>query len=147
VPSTFSEAFGMVLAEAACCGAVPLSAAHSGLAEVSAILAPAVPDSLRPLLSFGLGPDIVRELGSDLARCLALATDSRETWQRARASLADVAQEEFGWHRVAREVIVAAQGRLPDLFLGAAGLAVPTPVMHARLICDLSVGVASGGML
>ena len=123
VPSTFSEAFGMVLAEAACCGAVPLSAAHSGLAEVSAILTPAVPDSLRPLLSFGLGPDIVRELGSDLARCLTLATDSRETWQKARASLAGVAQAEFGWHRVAREVIVAAQGRLPDLFLGAAGLA------------------------
>ena len=35
VPSTFPEAFGMVAAEAAACGALPISAAHSGLAEVS----------------------------------------------------------------------------------------------------------------
>ena len=31
VPSTFPEAFGMVAAEAAACGALPISAAHSGL--------------------------------------------------------------------------------------------------------------------
>src|SRR3954447_18956335 len=35
VPSTWPEAFGMVAAEAASCGALPVSAAHSGLAEVS----------------------------------------------------------------------------------------------------------------
>ena len=39
VPSTFPEAFGMVAAEAAACGALPVSAAHSGLAEVSEALA------------------------------------------------------------------------------------------------------------
>ena len=39
VPSTFPEAFGMVAAEAAACGALPVSAAHSGLAEVTAPLA------------------------------------------------------------------------------------------------------------
>ncbi len=43
VPSTFPEAFGMVAAEAAACGALPVSAAHSGLAEVSGTLAAAVP--------------------------------------------------------------------------------------------------------
>ena len=42
VPSTFPEAFGMVAAEAAACGALPVSAAHSGLAEVSAALAAGV---------------------------------------------------------------------------------------------------------
>jgi hypothetical protein len=32
----------VVLAEAACCGSVPLSADHSGLGEVTALLSPAV---------------------------------------------------------------------------------------------------------
>ena len=40
MPSTFPEAFGMVAAEAAACGAFPLSANHSGMAEVTARLAP-----------------------------------------------------------------------------------------------------------
>ena len=35
-PSTFPEAFGMVAAEAAACGALPVSSDHSGLAEVTA---------------------------------------------------------------------------------------------------------------
>ena len=39
MPSTFPESFGMVAAEAAACGALPISAAHSGLAEVSRVLA------------------------------------------------------------------------------------------------------------
>ena len=43
VPSTFPESFGMVAAEAAACGALPISADHSGLAEVSRTLAAAVP--------------------------------------------------------------------------------------------------------
>src|SRR5207302_8270729 len=43
VPSTFPEAFGMVAAEAAACGALPISAGHSGLAEVSGPLARAGP--------------------------------------------------------------------------------------------------------
>ena len=44
MPSTFPEAFGMVAVEAAACGALPLSARHSGMAEVTATLAPALPD-------------------------------------------------------------------------------------------------------
>ena len=42
-PSTFPEAYGMVAAEAAACGVLPVSAGHSGAAEVSAMLAAAVP--------------------------------------------------------------------------------------------------------
>ena len=38
-PSTFPEAFGMVAAEAAAAGVLPVSAAHSGAAEVSRALA------------------------------------------------------------------------------------------------------------
>ena len=55
VPSTFPEAFGMVAAEAACCGALPLSASHSGLAEVTATLAEAVEPGIAALLSFERG--------------------------------------------------------------------------------------------
>ena len=35
MPSTFPEAFGMVAAEAAACGVLPVSAGHSGMLEVS----------------------------------------------------------------------------------------------------------------
>ena len=42
MPSTFPEAFGMVAAEAAACGALPVVAGHSGLAEVARSLAAAV---------------------------------------------------------------------------------------------------------
>ena len=57
MPSTFPEAFGMVAAEAAACGALPLSAGHSGMAEVTAMLAPALEPDLRELLSFEVGPE------------------------------------------------------------------------------------------
>ena len=43
MPSTFPEAFGMVAAEAAACGALPVSAGHSGMLEVSRKLAEALP--------------------------------------------------------------------------------------------------------
>src|SRR5206468_6814638 len=59
VPSTFPESFGMVAVEAAACGALPVSAAHSGLLEVSRTLAPVVDESVRPLLSFERGPGAV----------------------------------------------------------------------------------------
>src|SRR5256714_956750 len=62
VPSTWPEAFGMVAAEAASCGALPVSAAHSGLAEVSKILADALPQDLRPLPSFELADDAVEQI-------------------------------------------------------------------------------------
>src|SRR6185436_16455078 len=52
VPSTFPEAFGMVAVEAAACGALPISAAHSGLAEVSDVLAGEVPTAAAKLLAF-----------------------------------------------------------------------------------------------
>ena len=72
VPSTFPEAFGMVAAEAAACGALPLSAAHSGLAEVTATLAEALEPDLRDLLSFERGPGAVEAI-AERAGALAVA--------------------------------------------------------------------------
>jgi glycosyltransferase involved in cell wall biosynthesis len=115
VPSTFPEAFGMVVAEAACCGSVPVSAAHSGLAEVTAVLGPAVGEDLRPLLSFELGPDVVREIASNLAWWLTFASDTPDAWARATASLGELARTGFGWPDVASGVAAAAQGRLSGL--------------------------------
>ncbi|MEX2194507.1 MAG: glycosyltransferase [Thermoleophilaceae bacterium] len=112
VPSTFPEAFGMVAAEAACCGALPLSAAHSGLAEVTARLAPALRVPLRDLLAFEPGPGAVEEIAAKLVRWLRLGADERS---EAAAALSAAARELFGWEQVADGVIAAARGRLDGL--------------------------------
>jgi glycosyltransferase involved in cell wall biosynthesis len=112
VPSTFPEAFGMVAAEAAACGVLPLSAAHSGLTEVSAALAPALDERLRPLLAFELGPGAVEEIARKLADWLELEPRERRA---AGAALAAAAADQFGWEHVAERVIAAAEGRLDQL--------------------------------
>ncbi len=112
MPSTFPEAFGMVAAEAAACGALPLSANHSGMAEVTATLAPALPEALRPLLSFDVGPGAVEEIAAKLIAWLTLDPAERE---RARAALAAEAAGRYSWESVAEGVIAAAQGRLDAL--------------------------------
>ena len=127
VPSTFPEAFGMVAAEGAACGALPLSAAHSGLAEVTAVLAEGLGAELHPLLSFARGPSAVDEIAAKLVEWLGLDEDER---RRASASLSETARGRFGWESVAEGVIAAALGRLDQL-----------PQVPAR---GASPGVASG---
>ena len=112
VPSTFPEAFGMVAVEAAACGALPLSAAHSGLAEVTRTLAPAIDEQLRPLLSFERAPGAVEEIAAKLRAWLATPDEPRE---RARAALSELARRRYGWESVAEGVIAAAEGRLDEL--------------------------------
>jgi glycosyltransferase involved in cell wall biosynthesis len=112
VPSTFPEAFGMVAVEAAACGALPLSAAHSGLAEVTRQLREAVDEPVRPLLSFERAPGAVEEIASKLREWLAMAPHERD---RARFALSEEARRRFGWEGVAQGVIAAAEGRLDEL--------------------------------
>ncbi len=112
VPSTFPEAFGMVAAEAAACGVLPLSAAHSGLAEVSEALAEAVPAQVAPLLSFAVDDDAVQTLAERLIGWLELDPDLRS---RAREGLVATVAERWSWDRVGRGVIAAAQGALKEL--------------------------------
>src|SRR5215212_3564328 len=52
VPSIFPEAFGMVAAEAAAAGSLPLVARHSGLAEIADGLAAHYPAELKDLVAF-----------------------------------------------------------------------------------------------
>jgi glycosyltransferase involved in cell wall biosynthesis len=112
VPSTWPEAFGMVAAEAASCGALPVSAAHSGLAEVSKILAESLPEDLRPLLSFELADDAVEQIADRLVRWMQLDPGERAAACRA---LSDTARERFSWEGVAGGVVAAAEGRLDAL--------------------------------
>jgi glycosyltransferase involved in cell wall biosynthesis len=112
VPSTFPESFGMVAVEAAACGVLPLSAAHSGLAEVTRALAAAVEPEVRGLLSFDVGPTAVEEIAAKLTTWLELSEGKRD---RARRALSEVARERYGWERVAEGAIAAAFGRLDDL--------------------------------
>jgi glycosyltransferase involved in cell wall biosynthesis len=112
VSSTFPEAFGMVAAEAAACGVLPISAAHSGLAEVSAQLAEALPVEARPWLSFSLDGDPVRELADRIVAWLCAPEEVRAA---SREALVATAGERFSWEGVARGVIDAAEGRLGRL--------------------------------
>jgi glycosyltransferase involved in cell wall biosynthesis len=106
MPSTFPEAFGMVAAEAAACGVLPLSAGHSGMAEVTATLAPALQEDLRALLSFEVGPRAVEEIAGKLVTWLTLDPAERE---RAKSALAAEAARRYSWESVAEGVIAAAQ--------------------------------------
>jgi glycosyltransferase involved in cell wall biosynthesis len=107
MPSTFPESFGMVAAEAAACGALPLSANHSGMAEVTATLRPALPEHLRHMMSFDVGPEAVSEIASKLVEWLELDPAERDA---ARAALAAEAARRYSWESVADGVIEAASG-------------------------------------
>ena len=112
VPSTFPEAFGMVAAEAAACGALPVVADHSGLAEVAHTLGAAVPAAARPWLTFRVGPGAVRELAGHLSAWLEAPDELRAA---TRAAIVATAHETYSWDGVARGVIAAALGQLDDL--------------------------------
>jgi glycosyltransferase involved in cell wall biosynthesis len=112
VPSTFPEAFGMVAAEAAACGALPISAAHSGLAEVSTVLAGAVPESAAQWLSFAVDDRAVESLAAALVGWLQADGELRK---RTRAGLVATVRERWSWEGVARGAIAATQGELDGL--------------------------------
>jgi glycosyltransferase involved in cell wall biosynthesis len=112
VPSTFPEAFGMVAAEAAACGALPVSAGHSGLLEVSRVLARAVPEQAAPLLSFDVDDGAVPALAARVVGALQLPARVRA---RTREGLVATVRERWSWEGVARGVIAAARRELDGL--------------------------------
>jgi glycosyltransferase involved in cell wall biosynthesis len=100
VPSIFPEAFGMVAAEAAAGGSLPLVARHSGLAEVAAGLEAEYPPDRRALASFETGDahDLARKLG------ILLALGPEERRQLAAAARRAVL-ERWSWERVAERLL------------------------------------------
>ncbi|HET9152923.1 MAG TPA: glycosyltransferase family 4 protein [Solirubrobacterales bacterium] len=112
MPSTFPEAFGMVAVEAAACGALPVSAGHSGMREVSRQLAAALPPSVGPLVSFPVGPGAVEAIAARLSAWLSLPQAVRE---EARAALVETVGRLWSWEGVARGVLAAARGDVREL--------------------------------
>jgi glycosyltransferase involved in cell wall biosynthesis len=107
MPSTFPESFGMVAAEAAACGALPVSAAHSGMLEVSRQLAAALPAEIGRLTSFPVDAGAVEAIAERLDAWLSLPEPRRAA---ARQALVATAGRLWSWEGVARGVIAAAQG-------------------------------------
>lgn len=109
MPSTFPEAFGMVTVEAAACGALPVSAAHSGMLEVSRQLAADLPAEVAELTSFGVEPGAVEAIASRLDRWLGLPEADRDA---ARQTLVETVRRLWSWEGVARGVLAASAGEL-----------------------------------
>ncbi len=107
VPSTFPEAFGMVAVEGAACGALPVSAAHSGLAEVSDVLAGALPAAAARLLSFPVDDAAIESLAERICAWLLADPPLRA---RTRSALVATVRERWSWEGVARGVLAAARG-------------------------------------
>jgi glycosyltransferase involved in cell wall biosynthesis len=100
VPSIFPEAFGMVAAEAAAAGSLPLVANHSGLAEIAAGVAAEYPDGYGELASFQTGN--ATELTEKLRRLLALEPEDREALAKAaRKAVVD----RWSWAGVANRLL------------------------------------------
>jgi glycosyltransferase involved in cell wall biosynthesis len=112
MPSTFPEAFGMVAAEAAACGVLPVSAGHSGMKEVSKELATALPPEVADLVSFPVEEGAVQAIAERLNRWLELPEKEREV---AREALVETARRLWSWEGVARGAIAASRGELDRL--------------------------------
>ena len=110
--STFPEAFGMVAVEAAACGALPVSAGHSGMLEVSRQLSPELPAGVAELTSFPVEPGAVEAIAERLQAWLALPEAEREA---AREALVDTVRRLWSWEGVARGVLAAAASELDAL--------------------------------
>jgi glycosyltransferase involved in cell wall biosynthesis len=112
MPSTFPEAFGMVAAEAAACGVLPVSAGHSGMLEVSRELAKTLPPEAAELVSFPAEEGAVEAIADRLNRWFELPEDKRV---EAREALVGTARQLWSWEGVARGVLAASAGQLDDL--------------------------------
>ncbi len=100
VPSIFPEAFGMVAAEAAAAGVLPVVSAHSGLAEVAAGIGDEVGAEAAALLSFPTRD--AAALRARLAGILALpAARRRELGLAARRAV----ERRWSWPVVAERLL------------------------------------------
>jgi len=100
VPSIFPEAFGMVAAEAAAAGSLPLVARHSGLAEIAEGLEAEYPPEQRGLTSFETGD--ARDLAAKLGRLLDLPERDR---QAVREAARRAVEEHWSWEQVSARLL------------------------------------------
>jgi len=101
VPSVVPEAFGMVAAEAAASGVLPIVPDHSGIAEAGAAIEDAI--GAPGFLTFDSREPIV-SLAAAIERVLRLPRARREEMGAAAAALA---RERWSWGRVAQALLDA----------------------------------------
>lgn len=105
VPSVLAEAFGMVAAEAAACGCVPIVADHSGLADAAGVIQG---DDVTPV-RFKLAGQAVAQLGEVSATRLDLEDVERS--RQSAAARSNVASA-WGWDELSvRVAALVAHGR------------------------------------
>jgi glycosyltransferase involved in cell wall biosynthesis len=100
VPSIFPEAFGMVAAEAAAAGSLPLVARHSGLAEIADGLSAEYPAEFEGLTSFETNDPL--DLAAKLDRLRELSESDR---QRLREAARTAVEANWGWEQVSARLL------------------------------------------
>ena len=104
VPSEVPEAFGMVAAEAAACGVLPIVPAHSGIGEAGATLEREL--SMPGLLTFNPNRPI-EGIAAAIDRILSIPDGERRELGRAAAA---TARKLWSWERVADQLLTHASG-------------------------------------
>lgn len=104
VPSVLPEAFGMVAAEAAACGVLPVVPDHSGIAEAGAAVEEAV--GVPGLLTFDSRAPIL-SMAAAIDRVLRLSPADREEMGKAAVALA---RQRWSWAHVAGNLLSHAAG-------------------------------------
>ena len=100
VPSVIPEAFGMVAAEGASAGCLPLVARHSGLAEVAEAVEAHVG---RPgLFGFEPGPGAVGRLAEGIRTLVSLPPQERNEFRREVSSFV---RRTWTWERTAAQIV------------------------------------------
>ena len=105
VPSVVPEAFGMVAAEAAACGVLPVVPDHSGIGEAGAAVEEAI--GAPGLLTFS-SADPVRSIAGAIDRVLEIPRSEREAMGLRAARLAG---ERWSWAHVADRLLSLASRR------------------------------------
>lgn len=104
VPSVVPEAFGMVAAEAAAAGVLPIVPSHSGIAEAGAAIEDAIG---RPgWLTFDQS-DPIRGLAGAVDRVLCTELQER---RRLEAQATELARQRWSWDHVAAQLLRLAAG-------------------------------------
>ena len=105
VPSVVPEAFGMVAAEAAACGVLPVVPRHSGIGEVGQVLEDAL--GVEGLLTYDPATPIEGIAGA-LDRVLGADRDTRRKWEEIAVH---TARRLWSWEHVAEQLLTHAAGR------------------------------------
>jgi len=102
VPSLVAEAFGLVAAEAAACGVLPVVPDHSGIAEIASALENAAD---KPGLLTYDPHAAIRGIASKVGGVLSLSDEDRETTETRSVELA---RERWSWETVAARLLEVA---------------------------------------